>query len=233
MFIPANVSSCTRETISTPNRSVALAATHHAVLGGKISPISDRGVAQRVTASSSSSVVRTSNSLSRRKPKPAAVSLRRVPSPDLRQTLLRRAALLPESDRTFIRQLLADGRNCRELAAISQVSIPITGSASRAKVCLVTRQARNTARVLQRRFARLAARLLSPEFTYVFTTLSQMCPTRARICTRHFIHGEPTRTIARGMCLPYATVRRICEHTSAKAQAIAAMAPPKESNARS
>jgi hypothetical protein len=225
MFIPANVS-CHHAPISTPDRSVVLATPRHAERGGKTGPTSDRGHLQGAIACSSSRVVRASNSPLRKKATRATVSLRRAPSPELRRTLLRRAAMLPESDRTFITQLLADGRTCRELAAISQVSIPITGSAARANVSLVTRQARNTARVLQRRYARLAARLLSPEFTYVLSSLSQMCSTRASICRRHFIHGEPARTIARGMCLPYATVRRICEHTSAKAQAIAAMPPP-------
>lgn len=146
-------------------------------------------------------------------------SLRR-PLPDsLRQTLLLRARYLRESDRAFLTQLLADGRTCRELAAISLLKVPITGPASRASVCIISRQARNTARILQRRYSRLVSRLLSPQFNYVLHSLSDMSPTRARICTLHFIHGFTMRQVARTMCLPYATVRQICDHTTVKAQA--------------
>ncbi len=154
-------------------------------------------------------------------------SLRRTIPESQRQTLLSRARYLPESDRLFLTQLLADGRTCRELAAIAQLNIPITGPASRADVTLTTRDARNTARVLQRRFQRLATRLLSPGFTYLLTHLPDMPPTRARICSLYFFQGLSIREIARSMCLHFTTVRQICDATAAKAEALASSPHPR------
>lgn len=155
------------------------------------------------------------------------LTLRRTISEAQRTLMLSRARYLNESDRTFLTQLLADGRTCRELAAISQLNIPITGPASRANVTLLTRQARNTARLMQRRFIRLANRLLHPTFAYLITHLRDMPPTRARLCTLHFMHGLSVRDTARIMNLPYCTVRHICQVTNAMAEALAAAPPPR------
>lgn len=160
----------------------------------------------------------------RRSALPSGLSLRRTIPEAQRALLLSRARYLNESDRTFLTQLLADGRTCRELAAIAQLSIPITGVASRANSTLLTRQARNTARLMQRRFLRLAARLLHPAVPYLITYLRDMPSTRARICTLHFFQGVSVRDVARIMNLPYCTVRHICNVTIAKAEALAAAA---------
>ncbi|MBU6411874.1 MAG: hypothetical protein KGS45_00225 [Planctomycetes bacterium] len=155
----------------------------------------------------------------------AGLTLRRTIPESQRTLMLSRARYLNEADRTFLTQLLADGRTCRELAAIAQLNIPITGPASRANVTLLTRQARNTARLMQRRFIRLANRLLHPTFAYLITHLRDMPPTRARLCTLHFMHGLSIRDTARAMNLPYCTVRHICQVTLAKAEALAAATP--------
>lgn len=138
-----------------------------------------------------------------------------------RDLVLKRSIHLNESDRCFIKQILSDGRTCRDVASTVSVVLatlpPSTTPDRAAAPRLTTSQFRAATRALQRRFLRLASRLLSPECAYLLSPHQRLCPTRLRICRLHFVQGRSLRQISHSLALPIHIVRRICEHLSAQA----------------
>jgi DNA-directed RNA polymerase specialized sigma24 family protein len=120
------------------------------------------------------------------------LDLRRAFRRDLAQTLVERAAHLPEPDRYLIEGVFRDGRSIADLAAMWK-DRPELGY---------------TPRSLRRRLHRLVERLNSHRFMLVAEHRACWTPTRRRVATACVLHGLSLREAAETLGTSLHTVRR-------------------------
>ncbi len=132
-----------------------------------------------------------------------ALDLRRGFRRETAERLVERAAHLPQLDRYLVEGVFRDGRSIADLAAVWS-DHPQPG---------------RSAKSLRRRLHRLVERLDSPGFVLVAECRDRWAPTRRRVATACFLHGQSLRQAADSLGMSLHTVRRHFEAITAIAEA--------------